>query len=197
MFKAVVDVQQYHPTFMGFRHDNEGVPTHLGVHSTVFDLSAHGDAVKVSEYLSKLRNWSQPDVFFGEESLNIVIGCAYTEWVSEYEGRYSQWGPKQIDKKIHVGYDQVSDKHIEALIKAELLTVDQARWVYSLLPGMDADLSTAKVADDIFGNERVLHPWQYMVDFEFVYKDGTLDDIILYRYKYKEFKEIEVLNPNA
>ena len=198
MYKAVVDVQQYHPTFIGFKHDVEGVPTHVGVHSTVFDLSAHGDAVNLAAYLRRLKNWSQPDVFFGEESVNIVLGCAYTEWVTEYEGRYNEWGARnRLDKKIHVGYDQVSDKHIESLIKAQLLTVDQARWVYSLLPGMDDETSPLKVAEDIFGNKRYLHPWQYMVDFEYVYKDGTLDDIILHRYKHKEFKEIEVQNPIA
>ena len=67
------------------------------------------------------------------------------------------------------------------------------------MPGMDLQIGdpSLKFAEDIFGNKRYLHPWQYMVDFEFVYKDGTLDDIILYRYKYKEFKEIEVQNPNA
>ena len=199
MFKSIgTSAADFHPTFVGFKHDDEGVPTHLGIHSRVIDLSAHGDAVKMASYLHKLKNWSQPDFYFGEESLNIVIGCAYTEWVTEFEGRYNQWGIRtRIDKKIHVGYDQVSDKHIEALIKEELLTEDQAKYVYSLLPGMNDETTPFVMGEDIFGNQRYLHPWQYMVDFEYVYKDGTLDDIILYRFKYKEFKEIEVQNPDV
>ena len=194
------DAPQQHATFVGFKHDVEGVPTHLGIHSSALDLSAHGDAVKMASYLSKLRNWSQPDFFFGEETLNIVIGCAYAEWVTEFNsnGRFNPFTIKtRLDKKIHVGYDQVSDKHIEALIGAELLTVDQAKYVYSLLPGMDDETTPLVRGEDIFGNQRYLHPWQYMLDFEYIYKDGTIDDIIVYRFKYKEFKEIEVLNPDV
>jgi hypothetical protein len=152
----------------------------------------------MESYLFGLKNWSKPDYFFGEESLNIVIGCAYTEWVSEFRARFNPFTIKtKIDKKIHVGYDQVSDKHIEALIRAELLSVDQAKYVYSLLPGMDDETTPLVRGEDIFGNQRYLHPWQYMLDFEYIYKDGTLDDIIVYRFKYKEFKEIEVLNPDV
>ena len=72
-----------------------------------------------------------------------------------------------------------------------MLTEDQARYIYSVLPGFDSDVEVMKTTD-IYGDEHYIHPYPYMLDFEYVIKDGVLDDIILYRFKYKGFKEIEV-----
>lgn len=197
MFKCIKDE---HPLFVGFKHDDEGVPTHLAVQAHRFDLSEYGDdAIKLAEFLPILKNWSKPTVYFGEESTNVVIGCAYTQWVTEGYGGWTPFMAKlDLDAKIRVGYDQVADKHIEALINADLLTKDQARYVYSLLPGFDGSVAVSDlaVAYDIHGDKRYIHPWQYMVDFEYVIKDGALDDIIVHRYKYREFKEIEIQNQN-
>lgn len=188
------------PLFLGFKHDSEGVPTHLAVQGHNFDLSEYGeDAIKVAEYLPRLRNWSKPIVYHGEESTNILIGCAYTKWVTEGPGRYNPFQVKtDMEAKIPVGYDQVADKHIEALINADLLTKDQARYVYSVLPGFDdsVQLSDLAVAYDDAGGRRYIPVYQYMIDFEYVIKDGVLDDIILHRYTCREFKDVEVQNEN-
>lgn len=191
-----VNVIHNSPKIVGFMHDDEGVPSHIGIRSGKYDLSSYGDnAIRLGKYLEGLRNWSTPTIFFGEENLNIVINCEYAEWITESPGGYNNYAIKNnYEKKMRVGYDQISDRHIEALFKAELITEDQVEYVYSLLPGFD-DPTTKdayEVKEDRFGNQRVMQPWKYMLDFEYIIKDGVIDDIILHRYKYKKFKEIEV-----
>lgn len=191
MFAALIP--DTNPMFAGFKHDDEGVATHVGVSTNRFNFSSSSDVVvNIARYLNLTRNWTKSKAYFGEESLNFVIGTQFTNYISETVDVPNVVRIKRkIDKKIRIRHDQTSDKHILALIKAGLLTEDQARYVYSVLPGFDGEVEVMKTTD-IYGQERYIHPYPYMLDFEYVIKDGVLDDIILYRFKYKGFKEIEV-----
>ena len=126
----------------------------------------------------------------GKESVR--LNCKYPEAFYKERKGVKESRPKftqEINsKKIELRPEQISRRHLHGLSSAagDFLTEDQGQYIYSVLP--DA-------RERVYDNGYRKGFQNFRLDFEFVFEDNELVDILLFRRTHHEFNEVETLIP--
>lgn len=182
--------------FSGFLYDVSGTATAIKVISSSQDFNATGN-----DMLDRLEKHCRRNPLYldgemilhadGRESFR--INCKYHEafWrerVASPKASRTNATFEVNQQKIELRDEQISRTHMYGLSSAvgNFLTEEQGVYINSVFPD---------TRERIFDNGAKRGLQNFRVDFEFVFENNELVDILLFRTLYEDFKEIETIIP--
>lgn len=184
--------------FYGYLHDSSGTPIAIKIGqsqswSESFNPTGNDLMDRLVAHCNRNPLYLKPEKIFhidGKESIR--LNCKYPEafWrerrgIKESRPKFTQEINQQ---KIELRPEQISRRHLHGLSSAagDFLTEDQGQYIFSVLP--DA-------RERVYDNGYKKGFQNFRLDFEFVFEDNELVDILLFRRTYHEFDEVETLIP--
>jgi len=183
--------------FIGYLYDISGTPTAIKVkQGQGLDYNITGNEVMSRLVAHCKRNPLYLDgemIFHANGRESFRLNCQYHEafWrerkASAKETR-SVMTSERMREKIELRDEQISREHLYGLssAKGDFLTEEHGKYINSVFP------DTRQI---VFENGTRRGLQNFRVDFEFVFENNELADILLFRTTHHEFKEIETLIP--
>ena len=186
--------------FYGYLHDISGTPIAVKIGqsqqwSKSFNPTGNDLMDRLVAHCNRNPVYLKPEKIFhidGKESIR--LNCKYPEafWKerksSAKEGR-SKVTAEINSQKIELTTEQICRKHLYGLSSAvgNFLTEEQGQYIYSVFPDVRQRVYTDGRDRKGFQNFRL--------DFEFVFENNELVDILLFRTTHYQFDEVETLIP--
>ena len=184
--------------FTGYLYDDSGIATAIkvmqGDEEGSFNPSGNDMMDRLVAHCNRNPVYLQAERIFhidGKESIR--LNCQYPDsFYKERRSSVKKGRPKVTDELIRQRYDlrpeQICREHLYGLsaAKGDFLTEEQGQYIYSVFPD-----TRQRVYED--GYRKGFQ--NFRLDFEFVFDDNELVDILLFRTTHYQFDEVETLIP--
>lgn len=182
--------------FYGYLHDSSGMPVAIkigqGQGESAFNPSGNDMMDRLVAHCNRNSLYLKAEKIFhidGRESIR--LNCKYPEayWQerksSVKEGR-SKVTPEINAQKIELREEQICREHLYGLssAKGDFLTDEQGEYINSVFPD---------TRQRVYENGYRKGFQNFRLDFEFVFENNELVDILLFRTTHHQFREVETL----
>jgi hypothetical protein len=184
-------------TFCGYLYDISGTPIAVKVkqgQGLDYNITDNEVMSRLAAHCKRNPLYLDGEMIFhanGRESFR--LNCQYhtafwRERKSSVKETRSVMTAERNREKIELRDEQISREHLYGLssAKGDFLTEEHGKYINSVFP------DTRQV---VFDNGFRKGLQNFRVDFEFVFENNELVDILLFRTTHNEFKEIETLIP--
>jgi hypothetical protein len=183
--------------FCGYLYDISGIPTAVKVkqgEGVDYNITNNEVMSRLAAHCKRNPLYLDGEMIFhanGRESFR--LNCQYHAafWRERKDNIKETWTTMTSElnrEKIELRDEQISREHLYGLssAKGDFLTEEHGKYINSVFPD---------TRQRVFENGAVRGLQNFRVDFEFVFENNKLVDILLFRTTHHEFKEIETLIP--